>query len=108
MIEVKNVVKTFDGFHALDGATLTVPTGSDPDDTFSFDMDGARGALTEARGELLIDAFGFFQLDGEFVFTSSYGNVTLAELVGHVVVHELAHHFGWSDEDVARIDRWWE
>lgn len=36
------------------------------------------------------------------------GNVTLGELVGHVVVHELAHHFGWSDEDVARIDRWWE
>ena len=28
MIEVKNVVKTFDGVHALDGATLTVPTGS--------------------------------------------------------------------------------
>ncbi len=28
MIEVKNVVKTFDGFHALDGAALTVPTGA--------------------------------------------------------------------------------
>ena len=28
MIEVNNVVKTFDGFRALDGATLTVPTGS--------------------------------------------------------------------------------
>ncbi len=28
MIEVKNAVKTFDGFRALDGATLTVPTGS--------------------------------------------------------------------------------
>lgn len=28
MIEVANVVKSFDGFHALDGATLTVPTGS--------------------------------------------------------------------------------
>jgi len=28
MIEVKNVVKTFEGFAALDGATLTVPTGS--------------------------------------------------------------------------------
>ena len=25
MIEVKNVVKTFDGFTALDGATITVP-----------------------------------------------------------------------------------
>ena len=28
MIEVKNVVKKFDGFAALDGATLSVPTGS--------------------------------------------------------------------------------
>lgn len=36
------------------------------------------------------------------------GNVTLGELVGHVVTHELAHHFGWSDEDIATIDRWWE
>lgn len=36
------------------------------------------------------------------------GNVTLGALVGHVVVHELAHHFGWSDDDIARIDRWWD
>jgi len=28
MIEIRNVVKRFDGFAALDGATLTVPTGS--------------------------------------------------------------------------------
>ena len=28
MIEVKNVVKNFDGFRALDGLTMTVPTGS--------------------------------------------------------------------------------
>ena len=28
MIEVKNVVKKFDGFAALDGATLSVPAGS--------------------------------------------------------------------------------
>ena len=28
MIEVKNVVKSFDGFHALDGATLTVNDGA--------------------------------------------------------------------------------
>jgi len=26
----------------------------------------------------------------------------------HVVVHEFAHHFGWSDDDIAAIDRWWE
>lgn len=38
----------------------------------------------------------------------SRSNVTLAELVNHVMIHELAHHFGWSDEDIARVDRWWE
>mgnify|MGYP006270695775 FL=1 len=36
------------------------------------------------------------------------GDVALDDLVRHVVVHELAHHFGWSDADIARIDRWWE
>lgn len=36
------------------------------------------------------------------------GDVTLADLVTHVMVHELAHHFGWSDDDIAAIDRWWE
>ena len=35
------------------------------------------------------------------------GNVTLAELVAHVTVHEFAHHFGWSDEDIAAVDEWW-
>lgn len=38
----------------------------------------------------------------------SRGDVTLGALIGHIVTHELAHHFGWSDEDIARIDRWWE
>ncbi|MCJ8140457.1 metallopeptidase family protein [Falsirhodobacter halotolerans] len=36
------------------------------------------------------------------------GNVTLTELVTHVLIHELAHHFGWSDDDIAAIDPWWE
>ncbi len=36
------------------------------------------------------------------------GNVTLGEMVSHVLVHELAHHFGWSDDDIAHIDPWWE
>lgn len=36
------------------------------------------------------------------------GDVTLADLVAHVTVHEFAHHFGWSDADIAAIDRWWE
>lgn len=36
------------------------------------------------------------------------GDVALGDLVAHVFVHELAHHFGWSDDEIARIDRWWE
>lgn len=36
------------------------------------------------------------------------GNVELEALVAHVTIHEFAHHFGWSDDDIAAIDRWWE
>ncbi|MDR0810380.1 MAG: metallopeptidase family protein [Gemmobacter sp.] len=36
------------------------------------------------------------------------GDVSLGELVTHVMVHELAHHFGWSDEEIARVDPWWK
>jgi len=35
-------------------------------------------------------------------------SISLRKLVAHVVVHEFAHHFGWSDEDIAIIDPWWE
>lgn len=36
------------------------------------------------------------------------GDVPLDELIAHIFIHELAHHFGWSDADIATIDRWWE
>jgi predicted Zn-dependent protease with MMP-like domain len=36
------------------------------------------------------------------------GDIGLADLVTHVVIHEMAHHFGWSDADIAAIDPWWE
>jgi predicted Zn-dependent protease with MMP-like domain len=36
------------------------------------------------------------------------GDVTIEELVAHVTVHEFAHHFGWSDDDIAVVDPWWE
>ena len=29
--------------------------------------------------------------------------VTLTELIEHVVIHELGHHFGWSDEEMHAI-----
>lgn len=36
------------------------------------------------------------------------GDIAIGDLVTHVMIHELAHHFGWSDEDIATIDPWWE
>ncbi len=32
------------------------------------------------------------------------GNVTLSELITHVLVHEIGHHFGLSDEDMHAIE----
>jgi len=34
------------------------------------------------------------------------GDVGLDQLVAHVLVHEIAHHLGWSDHDIRRIDDW--
>jgi predicted Zn-dependent protease with MMP-like domain len=32
------------------------------------------------------------------------GDVTLGELVEHVLVHEIGHHFGLSDDDIHHIE----
>jgi len=36
------------------------------------------------------------------------GDVALDALVRHVLVHEIAHHLGWSDDDIRRVDDWTE
>jgi predicted Zn-dependent protease with MMP-like domain len=32
------------------------------------------------------------------------GDVTLGELITHVLVHEIGHHFGLSDDDIEKIE----
>ena len=32
------------------------------------------------------------------------GDVSLGELISHVLVHEIGHHFGLSDDDIHRIE----
>jgi predicted Zn-dependent protease with MMP-like domain len=32
------------------------------------------------------------------------GENTLGELITHVLIHEIGHHFGFSDEDMANIE----
>ncbi len=31
------------------------------------------------------------------------GDVALEDLVAHVLIHELGHHFGWSDEEMDAV-----
>ena len=35
---------------------------------------------------------------------AEHGEITLEELVAHVLVHEIGHHFGLSDADIAAIE----
>jgi predicted Zn-dependent protease with MMP-like domain len=35
---------------------------------------------------------------------AAHGEITLEELVGHVLVHEIGHHFGLSDADIDRVE----
>jgi ABC-2 type transport system ATP-binding protein len=55
MIEVRNVVKEFDGFRALDGATLTVPNGA------IYGLVGPNGA---GKSTLIRHLTGIFRQDG--------------------------------------------
>lgn len=34
------------------------------------------------------------------------GDTGLDRLIAHVLVHEIAHHIGWSDDDIRAIDDW--
>jgi predicted Zn-dependent protease with MMP-like domain len=36
------------------------------------------------------------------------GDVGLDHLVRHVLVHEIAHPLGWSDDDIRTVDDWTE
>ena len=36
------------------------------------------------------------------------GDIPLDDLVRHVLVHEIAHHLGWSDDDIRAVDDWTE
>ncbi len=54
-----------------------------------------------------IDSIWLYRLPILFEWAER-GDVALGDLVAHIVVHEIAHHFGWSDEDIAKIDKWWE
>ena len=67
MIEVKNVVKSFDGFHALDGLTMTVPRGAiyglvGPNGAGkSTTMNIMTGCLSATSGNVSIGEYDIFE-----------------------------------------------
>ena len=66
MIEVKNVVKTFDGFTALNDATLSVPTGA------VYGLVGPNGA---GKSTIIRHLTGIFRQDSGTVQLGGRGRV---------------------------------
>lgn len=33
-----------------------------------------------------------------------HGGITLSELIAHVLIHEIGHHFGLTDDDIDRVE----
>ena len=86
MIEVKNVVKSFDGFHALDGLTMTVPHGA------IYGLVGPNGA---GKSTILRHLCGVYRQDsGEILFEGApiYENPALKGRM--TVIPDELYYFG--------------
>jgi len=98
MIKVNNVVKTFDGFRALDGLTMTAEKGS------IYGLVGPNGAgkstiLRHIMGVYRPD-FGSVLVDGEQVYENPAMKAKIA-----VIPDELYYFNSASTKDMMRFYR---
>ena len=96
MIQVNNLVKTFDGFRALDGLTMTVPKGS------VYGLVGPNGAgkstlLRHITGIYRQDA-GEVLLEGEPIYENPAAKARVAS-----IPDELYYFLSASTRDMARF-----
>ena len=96
MIEAKNVVKSFDGFRALDGLTMTVPRGS------VYGLVGPNGAgkstlLRHVTGIYRQDA-GEVLLEGEPIYENPAAKARISS-----IPDELYYFLSASTRDMARF-----
>ena len=98
MIEARNVVKTFDGFRALDGLTMTVPKGS------VYGLVGPNGA---GKSTLLRHITGIYRqdsgevlLEGEPIYENPAAKARVAS-----IPDELYYFLSASTRDMARFLR---
>ena len=98
MIQVRNVVKTFDGFRALDGLTMTVPRGS------VYGLVGPNGA---GKSTILRHITGIYRqdsgevlLEGEPIYENPAAKARIAS-----IPDELYYFLSASTRDMARFLR---
>ena len=98
MIEARNVVKTFDGFRALDGLTMTVPKGS------VYGLVGPNGA---GKSTLLRHITGIYRqdsgevlLEGETIYENPAAKARVAS-----IPDELYYFLSASTRDMAKFLR---
>ena len=96
MIEVKNVVKSFDGFHALDGLTMTVPRGA------IYGLVGPSGA---GKSTLLRHVTGIYRQDSGSVLLEGnpiYENPAAKARIASIP-DELYYFLSASTRDMMRF-----
>ena len=98
MIEAKNVVKSFDGFRALDGLTMTVPHGS------IYGLVGPNGA---GKSTLLRHVTGVYRQDSGSVLIEGnpvYENPAAKSRIASIP-DELYYFLSASTRDMMRFYR---
>ena len=96
MIEVRDIVKTFDGFRALDGASLTVPTGS------VYGLVGPNGA---GKSTIIRHLTGIYRQDSGSVAMGGedvWENADLKERVG-VIPDDWFYYPGANVRDMMKF-----
>ena len=84
-----DIIPNADPYLVVDFGVQNLEVMTGPSSTMTLDMDGLDGALIRASGNLNIDLFGFFMIDGGFGFEKSSETVLLADGT-EVVTDKLA------------------
>ncbi len=98
MIEVQNVVKSFDGFRALDGLTMTAPTGA------IYGLVGPNGA---GKSTILRHITGVYQQDSGVILLDGktiYEDPAVKEKIANIP-DDLYYFGSASTRDMARFYR---
>jgi predicted Zn-dependent protease with MMP-like domain len=100
--------------HACEGLVIQVEDFPDDDTLLEFEAESEfellglfRGAGLAQSGEIRTGQLSnmVYLFRRPILDVWAEGEETLGDLVRHVLVHEIGHHFGLSDEDMERIEQ---